>query len=669
MKVHLLGSAGAALGIALLAPGLSAQGYVVEQGEILAATGADVPGLPGATYVSTFDNPVLDTDGNLLFRARFIGPGVTSFNDRALFLADPAGNVSLLVQGSDPAPGLPGLVLASTSSQGIGSGYRISPTGRSMWASRLDGVGVTTSDDSAIFVDTATGFQVLAREGDLVPGPSGAVFGSTFSSLSQQSTGFNSIDRVLFRTSMLGGDVTGSADNDAWFTGTPGALEMMQREGDPVLGTEFIKSLGFVSQMNAFGAVLHDAKLDTALGTATEGNDNTLWLYIPGFGDNLLLREGDPAPGTVGASFGNQSDTWGVSISPNAYDSGGNFILNTDLVGGDVSIQVNDKAMYKGNLGGFTLVVRAGDPAPGTTSLFASFNNSNTSLNNFGTIATQGNLVTTGSGSVPEETGVWINRTGTFELVALGGDPTPGLAGHHFGSFSGQSVYLNDKDQLQITVPVVEDATMATSSSVWTWDPSTGLRLALKAGDQLEISPGNFVSVTSFGGVQFNNGDGAPLSLTHDGRFGLRVNYAGGSAIVAAQIGSMNVEPKELSESAGGTAEMFLDAGAANAGGLYFVLGSTSGSTPGIPFGADTIPLNFDGYFSFTLAHPNTAPLGATFGTLDADGCGTATFTLPAGGFPGPSVAGLEVTHAFAVLNLGGTLDFISEPSAFAILP
>jgi hypothetical protein len=123
-----------------------------------------------------------------------------------------------------------------------------------------------------------------------------------------------------------------------------------------------------------------------------------------------------------------------------------------------------------------------------------------------------------------------------------------------------------------------------------------------------------------------------------------------------------------ISQSAGGTQTLTLDAGPAFAGDLYLVLGSLSGSSPGIPFGSFTIPLNPDAYFLHTVKHPSTAPLPDSLGTLDAAGRATAHFALAPGVAAG--LQGEVVYHAFGVLDpVTFELQLVSEPAAVLILP
>ena len=87
-----------------------------------------------------------------------------------------------------------------------------------------------------------------------------------------------------------------------------------------------------------------------------------------------------------------------------------------------------------------------------------------------------------------------------------------------------------------------------------------------------------------------------------------------------------------------------LIAGSDHAGDLYLVLGSGSGTTPGLTFNGLNLPLNFDGWFTTTISSANSFPFTQTFGTLDANGRSGAAFTLPAGL---TFLVGLHLDHAF----------------------
>ena len=114
----------------------------------------------------------------------------------------------------------------------------------------------------------------------------------------------------------------------------------------------------------------------------------------------------------------------------------------------------------------------------------------------------------------------------------------------------------------------------------------------------------------------------------------------------------LSVDRLQLSLSQGGSQRFLLDLGPNMAGRIYWVVGTTAGSDPGMKFGFTKIPLNYDGargYMEQTLSRPNKDELSATLGALDADGRAQGAVTLHAG--YDPSLAGLIVHHAFVIID------------------
>lgn len=92
-----------------------------------------------------------------------------------------------------------------------------------------------------------------------------------------------------------------------------------------------------------------------------------------------------------------------------------------------------------------------------------------------------------------------------------------------------------------------------------------------------------------------------------------------------------------------------LNAGGANAGRPYVMLGSVSGTSPGLQISAGVhLDLNYDFYFEFLIANPNVALLPGSSGVLDGAGQATTFFNLPQG-LPA-SVAGASIHHAYVLL-------------------
>lgn len=128
--------------------------------------------------------------------------------------------------------------------------------------------------------------------------------------------------------------------------------------------------------------------------------------------------------------------------------------------------------------------------------------------------------------------------------------------------------------------------------------------------------------------------------------------------------------PDQISLAAGGTQTITMTPGSEHAGRFCLLLGTVSGTAPGILVEGKTLPLNVDIYFLSTLTSPNVPPLAGSFTTLDAFGAATASFTLPP--LTNPALAGLSANHAYVVLDLQPTLlsvPFVSPALAVELAP
>ena len=125
--------------------------------------------------------------------------------------------------------------------------------------------------------------------------------------------------------------------------------------------------------------------------------------------------------------------------------------------------------------------------------------------------------------------------------------------------------------------------------------------------------------------------------------------------------------PDTLSLSAGGQLRFDLCAGVAHAGEPYFVLGSTAGTTPGLPLGVDTLPLNPSAYLNLSLGAPNQPPLVDTLAALDSYGRAQAGLALPSGS--DPVLAGLTLHHAYLQLDASFAITGASNALQAQLVP
>src|SRR5262245_44578236 len=359
--------AAALLGFLTAARATEPFSLVTNHGTVLAWTDGNVPGMPlFTTFGSFMEAPALADDGTVLFLSNMAGPQISTANSRALFQGTSLADLYAVAQWSDAAPGLPGLSLIDNSgNSGISSNaLRISPDGRSLWTSRLTNAGndLPTTNDTGLFGGLPGSLILVAREGDPAPGTSGALFGD-LAGLSGQVTGINRNGRVMFPTSLVGGDVIGTTNDFAIYTGTPGALTIAVRKGDtmlpgPVKAAAFSAMNGMFSGNNQMAGdrIVYNLQLSGAGVTTT--NDESLWRYTPGTGNALLLREGDSAPGTAGAVFSGGSEIPAFQLGPSSVAGNGRFAFYTSLALGDTNAATDGALYVADTTGAATLLAR-----------------------------------------------------------------------------------------------------------------------------------------------------------------------------------------------------------------------------------------------------------------------------------------------------------------------
>ncbi|MHC4263125.1 MAG: hypothetical protein ACYSWX_11420, partial [Planctomycetota bacterium] len=99
----------------------------------------------------------------------------------------------------------------------------------------------------------------------------------------------------------------------------------------------------------------------------------------------------------------------------------------------------------------------------------------------------------------------------------------------------------------------------------------------------------------------------------------------------------------------------------------YFVLGSSSGTTPGIILDGVLVPLvAADAYFSFIVSSPNVAPFINTLGSLSPVATATAAIEVPAGA---SSLAGVTLDHAYIVFGNNLEVAYASNAVSLDLVP
>lgn len=166
-----------------------------------------------------------------------------------------------------------------------------------------------------------------------------------------------------------------------------------------------------------------------------------------------------------------------------------------------------------------------------------------------------------------------------------------------------------------------------------------------------EDSPNPPVSGTG-GGAHVDAGPDVNADGTPDFVYNLRQTRTSPirAHLMSGKSLDFHADINELSASLGGKARFTLEGGRSMAARLYLVLGTVSGTSPGIPLGNNlTLPLQVDAWFWATLTGPNRAPLTNSLGFLDLTGKAEAAFSLPINRYV--FLQGLTFHHAYVVFG------------------
>ena len=189
----------------------------------------------------------------------------------------------------------------------------------------------------------------------------------------------------------------------------------------------------------------------------------------------------------------------------------------------------------------------------------------------------------------------------------------------------------------------------------------------------VQTNPGPAVAIP---GPISDNGDGThsfsiqSTSMNGRGRWDLLVQQ--GTETVQLHPG-IEILVDEVRELHAGWVELPATSGAsvpftfnvpAEAGRSYLLLGSASGTQPGVPWNGQTLALNPDRFFEFLLAHPGAPHFAGSMGNLDSAGRATALLDLPTGAW---NLLGGQTLHFRAVLL--GTPDEFTNGVSFSVRP
>lgn len=240
---------------------------------------------------------------------------------------------------------------------------------------------------------------------------------------------------------------------------------------------------------------------------------------------------------------------------------------------------------------------------------------------------------------------------------------------HHAGLWGGSAQSFLDLNP-----------TLATGSSASATDGGLQIGSAtLPSGSSYAIlwsgAPDDFIDLKGYADANHPNPVASDIEVLPSGEI-LVSGYAYNASLGQNDAILWHMNPKSLvadntslSLAAGGTQTLTLEAGLSHAGLLYLILGSASGTSPGLFVNAVSLPLNLDGYLLWSLSSAGTGLFQGTLGFLDASGGGTASLSVPAGA--SPSLIGLTLHHAGLVFDVSSGLQavFATNAEPLSLLP
>jgi hypothetical protein len=307
---------------------------------LVALVGTPAPGPPDSGDFGTLYKPLLNDVGKTAFAAISRRVGIWS---------EGPGGLDLVMRAGDPAPGTPaGVTYTNHSSPALNnsgevaffSGLSGSVPGSGMWAGEPDNI------------------RLVARSGVQAPGAeSGVAFGNVMIFPGFNEPALNNAGQVAFTATLAGPEVDGTNSFGIWSEGS-GTLALVARSGSPAPGTPDGVNFRFSSfpsppPVPIFNDAGQTAFIGELVGSGVDSTNNSgIWLDSSGQLD-LLVREGNPAPGADGTSF--------AGFGSLALNASSQAAFTASLTGDGMN-DANNRGIWATDLGGSPqLIVREGD--------------------------------------------------------------------------------------------------------------------------------------------------------------------------------------------------------------------------------------------------------------------------------------------------------------------
>jgi hypothetical protein len=187
---------------------------------LVARAGSAAPGIAaGGVYVD-FEDPVLNSSGQMAFNGFVTGTGITANNNEGLWAGSP-GSLALVAREGSAAPGIPTGGVYSTLGNPV-----LNTAGQMAFGASLTGSGIISGNNTGIWVGSTGNLALVARSGSAAPG---VAAGDVFAYF--DSPVLNNAGQTAFVANLTGTGINASNNHGLWATDKEG-LKLIVREGD-----------------------------------------------------------------------------------------------------------------------------------------------------------------------------------------------------------------------------------------------------------------------------------------------------------------------------------------------------------------------------------------------------------------------------------------------------
>jgi len=486
-------------------------------------TGQRAPSTTGGEVFSSLKVPVLNSSGKTAFYGVLTGSVVDGSNDLGIW-SEGSGVLSLMARAGGQAPG-------TSAGTNFGAFFTDTPpllneAGQIAFTAMLSGSGVTNDNDAGIWSGELGSLGLVARDSDPAPGTSGGVLFSRIGGPFGRNFAFNNSGDVAFEAELVGiGVGPREGNNLGIWSSSNDVLTIVVRSGDQTPGSP----AGV--RFRAFEGPTLDQQGRTAffanlVGVGSSFNRG-IWSERSG-SLSPIAREGDNAPDTAdGVTF----ETFAFETP--SINSAGQAAFFARIRGTGVTGN-NDYGVWSEGSSALRLVARDGGIALGLDEqevFFSDIGNpfSLPSINSAGDIAFSGST-RLANGSPIRSNGIWVERSGSLDLVVSSRMAIPGIAGDVTYRFLGQPA-LNAAGQVAFSSLLAgEGINGGNDKGIWAEDRQRELFLIAREGELLEVEPGDFRTIESLsflGGT--GNDDGRQSAFNDLGQLAFQARFTDGT--------------------------------------------------------------------------------------------------------------------------------------------